>query len=153
LSEIYWITPQVAISAAIAESDILDLKVSGIDAIVDMRSEYSDNVEAVKRAGLSFLHVGVNDRCNPSGEQLEEIFDFISPLLDEGRNVLIHCQNGAGRSPLVATALLSKRGMSLSEAARLVKDKNPKTGFSEEQERFISIDLEEILRDGSHDLE
>lgn len=144
--EISWINEQIAVSRAFTDEDISQLKNKGIDAIVDMRSEYSDNKELIKRSGMRFLHIAVDDRYSPTFKQLEEIFDFVNPILDEGKKVLIHCQNGCGRSPIVAIAILAKKWMKIPDAVSLVEDKHPITSFTDEQGRFIYVELDKFLK-------
>lgn len=144
--EYSWINERIAASGAISDKDIPHFKSAGIDAIVDVRSEYFDNKELIEKSGMKFLHIEVDDRYSPTFEQLKEIFNFVEPLLDGGKKILIHCQNGCGRAPLVAIAILAKRGMSIPDAVASVKDKHPQTGFSEPQRKFIYIELDKFLK-------
>jgi len=141
-----WINDQVAVSGAIAEEDMSRLRSEGIDAIVDLRSEYRDNEKLIKELGMQFLHMMIDDGRCPTFEQLERIFDFSNSILDEGKKILIHCQNGCGRSPMVIAAILAVRGMKIPDAVGLVKDRQPIVGFSDEQERFIDMELKEFLK-------
>lgn len=135
--EISWINDNIAVSGAILDEDIPHLKNAGINAIIDVRSEYCDNEYLIEKTGLKFLHVEIDDRYSPTIGQLKEIFDFADPLLDKREKILIHCQNGCGRAPLVAVAILARRGMNVPEAVGLVEDKHPWTGFSPQQEKFL----------------
>lgn len=141
-----WINEQIAVSGAISPLDISGLKRGGIDAIVDLRSECCDFKEVIENIGLKFLHIKVDDRYNPTFGQLEEIFNFAEPLLSEGKKILIHCQNGCGRAPLAAVAILAKKGMSIQEAVGLMESKHPITSFSEPQKKFIYTELDKFLR-------
>ena len=144
--DVSWINEQIAVGSVFTDEDIPRLKNKGIDAIVDVRSEDSDNEELIKKSGMQFLHIAVDDRYCPTFEQLKEIFDFIEPILDGGKRVLIHCQNGCGRSPLVAVAVLAKIGMGIPDAVSLVEDKHPITGFTDEQAKFVYIELDKFLK-------
>lgn len=134
---ISWINEQIAIGSAFLDEDIPQIKKEFIEAIVDVRSEYCDNKEVLKKYNIAFLNIKVDDRYCPTEKQLKEVFNFISPFLDKGKKVLIHCQNGCGRSPLVAIAVLVKRGMDIQKAANLVEEKHPWTGFTPQQEKFV----------------
>lgn len=140
-----WITDQIAVSGAFLKEMIPYLKSEGISAIVDVRSEHTDEKELIENAGIQFKHIGIDDCYCPTFEQLEEIFDFVEPILNEGRKVLVHCQNGYGRSPLVVVAILAKRGMNVADAIYLVEDKHPWTAFTLRQERFVYVDLDRYL--------
>lgn len=141
-----WITEQIAVGAGFSDEDIPYIKNKDLDAIVDLRSEYSDNEQRLKEFGMQFLHIKVDDRYSPTFEQLDEIFNFVQPLLDNGKKILIHCQNGCGRSPLVAIAILAKKSMNIADAVNLVENKHPQTGFTEQQQRFIYSQLDEFLK-------
>ena len=132
-----WITEDIAVSAAFLEEDIHKIKQAGIDAIIDVRSEYSANRELIEGVGMQFLHLDVDDRYAPTQEQLRKIFDFALPLLEQGKKILVHCQNGYGRSPLVAVAIMVKRGLSVADAVRILEDRHPAASFTPQQEGFI----------------
>jgi len=134
---ISWINEQIAVGGAFLDEDIPQIKEEDIKAIVDMRSEYCDNAELLKKYNIDFLNIKVNDRYSPTAKQLKEIFNFIEPFLDKGKKILIHCQNGCGRSPLVVIVILVKRGMNIQEAVNLIEEKHPWVGFTPQQEEFV----------------
>ena len=146
--DVSWVTPQIAVGRAFLDEDVYCLKNLGIDAIVDVRSEYCDNKELIEKLGLEFLHVDIDDGYIPSLEQLRKIFNFVEPLLDRKKKIFIHCQNGYGRSPLVVAAILAKRGCTISEAVSLLEEKYPKASFSLNQQNFIYIELKNFLAKG-----
>jgi len=121
----------------------MNIKEVGVDAILDVRSEYQDDADLIERAGMEYFHVGIDDRYAPTHEQLESILRFVEPLLTQNRKVLIHCQNGYGRSPLVAIAILVKHGMHVPDAVGLMEDKHPTISFTPQQEKFI-YSLEQV---------
>lgn len=145
MNNISWINDSLAVSGAFLDDDIPYLKREGVDAIVDLRREFCDNAERIRKCGMEFLHVAVDDCYCPSFDQLEEVLNFAGPILDDGKGLLVHCQNGCGRSPLVIVAILVDRGMNVSDAVSLVQDKHPRTGFTEHQERFIRIKLKDFF--------
>jgi len=146
MADFSWINEQIAVSGAISDKDIIRLKDAGIDAIIDVRSEYCDNTELIEKSGMQFFRIEIDDRYSPTFEQLKIIFNFVEPLLDKGKKIFIHCQNGCGRAPLLAIAILAKRGMKIPDAAALVKDRHPWTGFSQPQEEFIYVELDKFLK-------
>ena len=87
---------------------------------------------------MEFFHTGIDDHHTPTREQLESVLNFANLFLNQDKKILIHCQNGSGRAPLIATAVLVKRGMSASDARRIIEEKHPAIGFSAQQEEFIS---------------
>jgi len=141
-----WITEQIAVSGAFTDREIPLLKEQGITAVLDIRSERKDNEEFLKKHGIDYLQVKVNDTFSPSFEQLEVIMNFSEPLLDRGRKMLIHCQNGCGRSPLVVVVVLVRQGMKASDALQLIKQKHPKCGFTDNQLCFLDNELGKFLK-------
>jgi protein-tyrosine phosphatase len=71
---------------------------------------------------------------------------FVEPLLEKGRKVLIHCQNGAGRSPLIVIAVLMRQGMKAHDALRLVKERHPKCGFTDNQTYFLNHEMLKFMK-------
>jgi protein-tyrosine phosphatase len=70
---------------------------------------------------LDFYSFPIADRQVPTSEaKLGEILDKMNNALSTGRNVLIHCRQGVGRSGLVAACLLIKSGMSPGAAVEAV---------------------------------
>lgn len=56
-------------------------------------------------------------------ETVEELSQRVSDALDEGGNVLVHCQAGINRSNLIAAATLVRRGRTPVEAITLLRDR------------------------------
>lgn len=139
--DIIWITDTLAISPAFTTDELPDLKKMGIGVIVDIRSEDKDDADAMRQLGIDFFHVPVDDMCAPTQVQLESIMQFIRPWEPSPGNrqkILIHCQYGYGRSPLVALSVLIERGMNKDQALALLYKSHPAATFSHEQEAFIS---------------
>lgn len=144
--QISWINENMAVGAALPTSQLPFLAKEGVGCIVDVRSEYKDDEGLIRKLGLDFLHVGVDDRYSPTIEQLQKIFSFVKGQMAKGRKIFIHCQNGCGRSPLVAMAILIMQGTPTPEAVNIVEARHPQTGFTLNQERFIYT-LEERLKE------
>ena len=142
---ITWINDNIAVGAAFNATDTAEIKKLGIEAIIDLRSEYCDDKRQIEELGLKFLHIKVDDRYSPSTEQLKKIFEFVLPFLKKNKKVLMHCQNGYGRSPLVAIALLTKQGMDLVAALGKVKQRHPACSFTPQQEKFL-YSFQELLQ-------
>ncbi len=134
---ITWISKNIAISPAFEMDEINHIKKIGIDAIVDLRSEDQDDADLIRQAKMEFFHVEVDDRYAPTRNQFDEILDFVNPLLNQDKKILIHCQNGYQRSPLLAITILIKRGMNVTDAKKLLKHRHPTSSFTPPQEEFI----------------
>lgn len=136
--DIIWITDTLAISPAFTTDELPNLKKMGIGVIVDIRSEDKDDADAMRQVGIDFFHVPVDDTCVPTQVQLESIVQFIRPFLDKNKKILIHCQYGYGRSPLVVLSVLIECGTNKDQALALLYKSHPAATFSYEQEAFIS---------------
>jgi protein-tyrosine phosphatase len=59
-------------------------------------------------------------------ESMDETADVIEAALARGERVLVHCEEGCERAPLVvAWFLRARRGMTLDEAYALLKSRRP----------------------------
>lgn len=102
------------------EEDIADWKRAGIQSILSLLTP-DENQELglreegreVQRQGLEFSSFPIPDLQVPRSEsKLGEVLDNVAGNLSSGKNVLIHCRQGIGRTGLVAACLLVKSGMS-----------------------------------------
>lgn len=138
------ITDQLAVGEAPPMRKLEALAKDGFNAVVDLRAEACDNERFLDGLGMSFLHVDIEDTDVPTMDQLNLVFSFVDPLLDSGKRIFVHCQNGYGRSPLVVAAILIHRGLGTSEALEILYDRHRVTTFTLRQEIFIR-GLEETL--------
>jgi protein-tyrosine phosphatase len=75
----------------------------------------------VRAQGMDFTSLPIEDRQVPRSEtNLTEALDGVARALWNGKNVLVHCRQGVGRSGLVAACLLVKKGMSPGAAINSV---------------------------------
>jgi len=82
-----------------------------------------DEAGAVRAQGMSFTSFPILDRQIPKSEsKLAEVLESVTRDLSDGKNVLIHCRQGIGRSGLVAACLLVKKGMSPGAAIDLISE-------------------------------
>ncbi|KAF9605536.1 hypothetical protein IFM89_017555 [Coptis chinensis] len=89
-----------------------------------------------------YKKIQVADRVETDLTQhFDECFDFIDEAKMMGGGVLVHCFAGKSRSVTIVVAyLMKKRGMSLSQALQLVKNKRPQVapnaGFMSQLQNF-----------------
>jgi protein-tyrosine phosphatase len=128
-TRLYWLDEawpgKVAVAARPRGGDwlpdeIADWKRAGITHVVslltpeeeqemDLRGESGE----ARRQGLEFSSIPIADRqVPPLHAKFAEGLEKLTRTLATGKNVLIHCRQGIGRSGLVAACLLVRRGMS-----------------------------------------
>ena len=108
--------------------EIADWKRSGIDVVLSLLEKTEEKemdlekeAEAARAQGLEFSPLPIPDRQAPKSEaQLTASLDQITKTLKNGKNVLVHCRQGVGRTGLIATCLLIRKGMSPGAALEKV---------------------------------
>jgi predicted protein tyrosine phosphatase len=102
------------------KDDIASWKAGHIDAVLSLLTpdeerdlDLSDEAGEVRMQGMDFTSFSIPDRQVPRSEaKLSEVLEGVTRALSTGKNVLVHCRQGIGRSGLVAGCLLVKNGMS-----------------------------------------
>jgi hypothetical protein len=115
------VTPQLAVGGAFRKRHIKRLRHRGVTAVVDCRIEACDDAEALRNAGIQFLHLPTPDRHGFTYEQLHTGVDWVIDHIGNGGRTFLHCEHGVGRGPLMTCAVLVAQGYSASEALRLVR--------------------------------
>jgi protein-tyrosine phosphatase len=73
--------------------------------------------------GLKFLSLPIPDRDVPtSPSQVAPVLDELDKDLSTGKNVVIHCRQGIGRSGMMAACLLVLRGSDPESAVNTVQE-------------------------------
>jgi dual specificity MAP kinase phosphatase len=99
------------------------LKALGVTAIINMRmhSVYSE----AQYEGFHYLHLPTPDNTPPDLDVLKHGADFADKEVRNGGKVYIHCRQGLGRGPTMATAYLLKTGLTLKDALALIRKARP----------------------------
>lgn len=101
---------------------------AGVDKIVSLLTpgeetdlELRDEAKEAKEAGVKFTSFPIVDRQVPGSEtKLAATLEQLDADLSAGKNVVIHCRQGVGRSGLVAACLLIMKGVRPERATELV---------------------------------
>ena len=118
-----WITPELAVGGSFPAGRALSLAADhGVGAVIDVRSEASDDPQELEGCGIRFLHLPTCDHHAVSQSMLDAGVAFAADARREGRRLLIHCEHGIGRSATVALCVLVDRGLGPIEALARAKD-------------------------------
>jgi len=118
-----WITTHLAVGGRIHLGDIQALARAGITHVVDTRSEYCDDAQALAKEHIELLHLPTDDMRPLTIEQMLQGAQWVQECKEQGGRVLIHCEHGVGRSVLLTCAVLVYDGMHAQDALQLVQQK------------------------------
>jgi protein-tyrosine phosphatase len=116
-----WVNEHLAVGGRIRPADIKALAASGVTQVVDTRSEYQDDQEALAKENIELLYLPTPDTYPLSVAQLMQGAEWADAKIRKGGRVLIHCEHGVGRSVLLTCAVLVYEGMHARDALELVK--------------------------------
>jgi protein-tyrosine phosphatase len=112
-----WLADEVAGWKRAGIGAVLTLLESQEEEDLDLRGEGAE----VRRRGLDFSSYPIPDRQVPASEaELAEVLERLDHTLSSGKNVLVHCRQGVGRSGLVTACLLVKKGLSPGAAVEKI---------------------------------
>ncbi len=108
------------------EDEMADWRRSGIDTVFSLltRDEEDDldlrrEARTAKAQGMDFLSFPIPDRQVPRpADDLATALKKADAQLSEGRNVVLHCRQGVGRTGLISAALLVGKGWDAERAVR-----------------------------------
>jgi predicted protein tyrosine phosphatase len=124
--DFHWLTEELAVGGCFPPERALDLaRHHAIRSIIDLRSEDCDDARSLGHAGIELLHLPTPDLEPASIAMLEEGISFARNSIARGGKVLIHCQHGIGRSPLLALCVLVDLGWEALDALEHSKTIRP----------------------------
>lgn len=94
------------LSRRLVFTDLKLLKDTGINAVLDVTAEFDAIEVQLLGDNVEYLNVPVMDHHSPRPEQLEMAVRWIDKQRKAGKEVLIHCALGQGRSVMVLLAYL-----------------------------------------------
>jgi protein-tyrosine phosphatase len=139
-----WVNAHLAVGGRIRSEDIKALALAGITHVVDTRSEYSDDKDALAKENIDLLYLPTPDTYPLSIEQLMQGSEWTDEHIRAGGRVLIHCEHGVGRSVLLTCAVLVYEGMHARDALKLVKKMRWQASPNQRQVNRLR-EFEEIL--------
>jgi ADP-ribosylglycohydrolase len=93
--------------------------------------------EQAERAGLVTLRLPITDGSVPPRPALDAMVERILSVTATGKNVVVHCRGGLGRTGLVVGACLRARGLDGPAALELVRRVRPGAVETEPQEALL----------------
>ncbi len=118
-----WVTEHLAVGGRVHPEDISALARTGITHVIDTRSEYCDDADAMGREHIVLLYLPTPDTFPLTVEQLTNGAKWAYDHMQQGGRVLIHCEHGVGRSVLLTCAVLMYAGMSAHDSLQLIQQK------------------------------
>ncbi len=104
-------------------SDIEMLRAEGVDAILDVTSEFDGLDWSAQEQDWDYLNIPVLDHNRANTRQLNQGINWIHHHVSQGRGVVVHCALGRGRSVmmLMAYLLASGRGKTVDQVMASIK--------------------------------
>jgi len=136
---IHWIIPGVLGGMSLpGAGEMALLAAHGVTGIISLTEEASHIGSAAHDAGLSWLHLPIDDFHAPSLEQIDDAVSFIGKEIDSGGSVVVHCFAGRGRTGTILAAYLVSTGFQPTEAVARIRGIQPGAIETREQEHRIS---------------
>ncbi|HCY83531.1 MAG TPA: hypothetical protein DHV36_00175 [Desulfobacteraceae bacterium] len=102
-------------------SEMDKIEAGKIDAVLDVTAEFGAPDWTIAGETIHYLNIPVLDHKIPSKSQLIQAVNWIHRHVKTGKNVMVHCALGRGRSVLVMAAYLLSRDPDLDVETALSK--------------------------------
>jgi len=128
------------------EDEMTSWKRAGVHAVFSLLTpeeeqdlDLANEARAVRACGMGFLSFPIPDRQVPDSEgQLAKALEKLNEELASGKNVVLHCRQGIGRTGLVAACLFLTKGLDTHTAVeRLSAARGTFVPETAEQRRWI----------------
>ena len=108
------------------EDEIASWRREGVDTVVSLLTSQEENdlglnneAHNVKARGMQFVSFPIPDREVPDSDtKVAAALEKLDADLASGKNVVVHCRQGIGRTGLIAAGLLGMKGLSPEAAVR-----------------------------------
>ena len=118
------------------ELNLVTVAGAGIGAIVTL-SEVALNQDVLRRLGLSYLHLPVEDMSAPTIEDVREFVTFVHDTRRRQAGTLVHCTAGMGRTGTMLACYLVHEGSTPTEAMDEVRRRRPGSIETPTQEALV----------------
>ena len=83
-------------------------------------------------------HLPIIDGKIPTLTETQELISWLTPSLNQGKKIVIHCAGGLGRAGTIAACYLISQGHTATDAISIVrKARSPRAIETSTQENFI----------------
>jgi len=139
------------------EDEIANWRHNGVNTVFSLltaEEEHDLDIDKesaeVRAHGMNFLNFPILDRQVPASEKdLEKALGKLDRELKAGRNVVLHCRQGIGRTGLVAACLLLTKGIGPDTAVQqLTAARGLEIPETPEQRRWIDHYAESFASHG-----
>jgi protein-tyrosine phosphatase len=127
------ITEHLHIGGKLGMADLKALSRDGVSVIINMQRERQDHFRSSQWVD-AYLWLPVTDEWPPSMAQLQMGVAFIREAVASGKGVLVHCQAGQGRGPLLCVCYLLEQGFTQEDALSRVTAARSHVQLSLEQQ-------------------
>jgi len=126
--EVTWVSEDIALSGVIDDYSLLDK----FDIVINCKKEKHDDIEKLTDMGISYFWIPMFDGDAPTIHQMDVCLSIMRVNL--GQRILVHCNEGRGRSAVMVMAyLVVTFGYTVDEAFNLVVKKRPIVGLRQPQ--------------------
>lgn len=152
---LYWVKGPWAGKLALAsrprggdwlEDEMADWRRAGIDTVLSLLTQEEERdldlkqeAREARSAGMKFASLPIPDRRVPNSKsEVSATLDRIDADLSAGRNVVIHCRQGVGRTGLIAACLLIGKGQTPKAAVNALSvARGTQVPETDEQRRWV----------------
>lgn len=125
-----WVDNNIAISGYIV--DYNKLVEENIDIVINTRVEDNDDISILSKKNIAYYWIPCLDNLAPRFDQFDTFNRIVNKNKD--RKILIHCDNGRGRSAsFVISYLINKYNLTLDKAIEKLKEIRPIVSLTEFQ--------------------
>lgn len=112
-------------------TEIQNLQQAGVDVVVSLLT-YPENVELgltqeghlCQTYGVNFISFPIQDRNVPESKmETGKLVHKLVTLLDDDKNIVVHCRAGIGRASLIAASILTTYNIPAAEAFSFIQER------------------------------